>query len=229
MRLKVLSWNIWTDGYFGQVTSFLKASEADIIGLQEVLPDDPRRDVIRFLNKLGYQHVFVPVKKTFSNKIRNDGPAIFSKYKISKSETYILSTKNPRAAVNADILVGDETLHVFSTHLIHTHQQPSKEQEEQGLNLLKVMPARRAIVMGDFNATPESSVIKYMRKALIDSDPSPLSTWSVYPQGCEVCNPQEINTKLDYIFTSKDIKISSFKVEKSKGSDHLPISVILDI
>src|SRR3990170_5005853 len=189
MRLKVLSWNIWTDGYFGQVTSFLKASEADIIGLQEVLPDDPRRDVIRFLNKLGYQHVFVPVKKTFSNKIRNDGPAIFSKYKISKSETYILSTKNPRAAVNADISVGDETLHVFSTHLIHTHQQPSKEQEEQGLNLLKNLPKIRTIVMGDFNATPQSWGIKQMQKVLVNSDPSLAPTWSVYPEGCLVCNP----------------------------------------
>lgn len=229
MRLKVLSWNIWTDGHFGQVVDFLKGAGADIIGLQEVVSEDPKRDVIGFLDKLGYQYVFAPIKKTLGDKIRNDGPAIFSKYKISKSETYILSTKNSRAAVNADILVGDETLHVFSTHLIHTHQQPSEEQEEQGLNLLKVTPAKRAIVMGDFNATPESSVIKYMRKALIDSDPSPLPTWSVYPQGCEVCNPQEVNTKLDYIFTSKDIKTSSFKVEKSKGSDHLPISVILEI
>lgn len=229
MRLKVLSWNIWTDGYFGQVADFLKVSRADIIGLQEVLPDDPKRDIVGFLEKLGYQHVFVPVEKTFSDKTRNDGPAIFSKYRIGKTETYILSKKNRRAAVNADILVENETLHVFSTHLVHTHQQPSKEQDEQGLNLLKVLPANHAIVMGDFNATPESSVIKYMRKVLIDTDPSSLPTWSVYPQGCEVCNPQEVNTKLDYIFTSKDVKISSFKVEQSKASDHLPISVTVEI
>lgn len=54
MILKIFSWNIWIDGYFDQVSGFLKKSNADIIGLQEVKGNDPRRDTIGFLNKLGY-------------------------------------------------------------------------------------------------------------------------------------------------------------------------------
>lgn len=229
MKLKILSWNIWINGYFDQVTDFLKASGADIIGLQEVVSDEPKRDIISFLAKLGYQHVFAPVKKTWGNEVYNDGPAVFSKYKIAGSNTYILSKNDPRTAVRANIQINGEAIHVFCTHLVHTHQQESKEQNGQVFNLLKELPSERTILMGDFNATPDSTVIKNIKKALIDSDPSSLPTWSVYPNGCKECNPQELNTRLDYIFTSKDIKASSFKVEESKASDHLPISVSVEV
>lgn len=37
MQLKILSWNIWCDGNFKKVSSFLAACDADIIGLQEVV------------------------------------------------------------------------------------------------------------------------------------------------------------------------------------------------
>jgi len=229
MKVKILSWNIWIEGYFDQVTDFLKTSKADIIGLQEVVSGDSKRDVIDFLNKLGYQHVFDPVEHTWGGKVYRDGPAIFSKYKILKTETYVLSKKNPRAAVRADISVGHGVLHVFNTHLIHTHQQQSKEQDEQVLNLVKKLSANRTILMGDFNATPDSSVITNIKKVLVDSDPSSSPTWSVYPSGCVFCNPQAVDTRLDYIFTSKDIKTNSFKIEESRASDHLPISVTIEI
>ncbi len=228
-KLKILSWNIWVDGKFDEITKFLKSADADIIGLQEVQADAPGRDIIRYLKDLGYQHVFAPIQKTWEGKTWNDGPAIFSKYKISKTETYILSKNDSRAAVRADIEIGDEILHVFSTHLIHTHQQQSSEQENQILNLLKSLLEQQTIVMGDFNATPESAGITMLKNVLVDSDPSSAPTWSAYPEGCLVCNPQAVDTRLDYIFTSKDIKTSSFKVGNSRGSDHLPISVMIEI
>lgn len=229
MKLKVLSWNIWIDGFFNRVTDFLKTSRADIIGLQEVVSDEPKRDIISFLDRLGYQHVFGPVEHSWGGKVYRDGPAVFSRYKILKSETYVLSKKNRRAAVRADISVGNKTLHVFSTHLVHTHQQESKEQDQQALNLIKSLTDNRVVLMGDFNATADSSVIKNMKKVLVDSDSSSLPTWSVYPSGCAICNPQAVDARLDYIFTSKDIKTSSFQVEKSKASDHLPISTLIKL
>lgn len=229
MKLKVLSWNIWIEGHFDLVSDFLKVSEADIIGLQEVLADDPKRDVISFLTKLGYQYVFAPVKKTWGGKVWSDGPAIFSKYKIQNSETYFLSKKDSRVAARAGILVEGGLLHIFSTHLIHTHQQQSDVQEEQGLNLLKEVPSKNSIVMGDFNAAPDSIVIRNMKELLIDSDLELQPTWSIYPEGCLVCKPKKLDTKLDYIFNSKDLKTSNFKVDNSKASDHLPITVMVEI
>jgi endonuclease/exonuclease/phosphatase family metal-dependent hydrolase len=95
--------------------------------------------------------------------------------------------------------------------------------------LVEKMPAERVIVMGDFNATPESAAIQAMRKVLVDSGPASTPTWSVYPEGCRACNPQAIDTRLDYIFTSKDLKLRSFEVGNSRGSDHRAISAIVEL
>lgn len=229
MKLKILSWNIWIDCNFEQVKKFLKSSNADIIGLQEVLDNDPKRDVIKFFNKQGYNYVYAPIKKVWGSRTWSDGPAIFTKHKIIKSETYVLSKEEARAAARADIQIDGKILHVFVTHLVHTHQIQSANQDEQADNLIKLLPKENTIVIGDFNATPDSSVITQMRKTLTDSDPKSLPTWSVYPQGCPTCNPQDINIRLDYIFLTRDIKFLSSKVEFSKASDHLPVSAKVNI
>ena len=120
-------------------------------------------------------------------------------------------------------------LHVFSTHLTHTHQKDSVAQFQQAEELMKHIQSEMSVLMGDFNATPESITIQRVKTQLVDTDSKDQPTWSVYPQGCIICNPQEIDFRLDYIFTTKDIKTHSYKVEDSKGSDHLPISVIVEL
>jgi endonuclease/exonuclease/phosphatase family metal-dependent hydrolase len=227
--LKILSWNIWVDGYFDQIAEFLKNTDADIIALQEVKDSDPKRDVIKYLDSLGYKCVFAQIEKIWDEEVHRFGPAIFSKYPIVESKIYELDKNDSRVAIKADIQIKNKLLHVFSVHLVHTHQQESDEQAQQSLNLLKVLPKDNVIVMGDFNATPDSQAIKNMRTVLVDSDSSNIPTWSVYPEGCPGCTSQEINIRLDYIFTSKDLSVKSFKVGDSKGSDHLPISAEIEI
>lgn len=229
MLIKIVSWNIWIDGHIDQTEDFLRKSDADIIGLQEVKDSDPKHDIISFLKKLGYSYVFAPIEKEWGGNIYRDGPAIFSKHPILDSHTYNLSSEDNRGAVKADIQIGDKTLHVFSTHLVHSHQEEYKIQTDQAINLLKHLPTANTILMGDFNATPESSTIKAIKEVLIDSDPSNQPTWSVYKEGCGVCKIDEIKIKLDYIFTTPDIKTESFKVRDSKGSDHLPIITTIEL
>lgn len=229
MKIKIVSWNIWIDGHFDDIASFLRGANADIIGLQEVKDDDATRDVIGYLEMLGYASVFAPVKKVWKDKVFNDGPAIFSKFPIVASEIYLLSQEHSRAAIRADIAIGSVTVSVFSTHLVHTHQQPSDIQNIQAEKLLYIAPRERTIIMGDFNATPSSAPIQKMKEVFSDTDAASTPTWSVYPAGCTVCNPQSLDTRLDYIFASNDLHTNSFKVESSKGSDHLPISVMVEL
>jgi len=229
MQLKILSWNIWIESRFDLVKSFLKDSNADIVGLQEVRADDPTRDTIGYMRSLGYEHVFSPIGKVWGSEVWNDGPAVFSKYPITSTETYTLSETNSRVAVRADIQIAENVLHIFSTHLIHTHQQPSVVQEEQIENLIKVLPSERVIVMGDFNATPASRGVQRMKSVLRDADSTDAPTWSVYPEGCKTCLPQSVDTRLDYIFASADIRTSDYRVGISKGSDHFPVSVIVEL
>lgn len=229
MKIKIISWNIWIQGYFDKISSFLKETNADIIGLQEVKNDDLNRDVIGYLKDLGYEYVFFPVKHEWKGKTYNDGPAIFSKHKIIKSEANILSEEDPRGVVRADISIGNKILHVFSTHFIHTHQQPSVIQEKQAEKLAKLIPREKTILMGDFNALPDSNAIKKINKVIGNTDTNLLPTWGIYSEGCLVCNPKGIDYKLDYIFTSPDLKTKDYKVEGSRGSDHLPISVLVEL
>ncbi|MEK7601658.1 MAG: endonuclease/exonuclease/phosphatase family protein [Patescibacteria group bacterium] len=229
MQLKILSWNIWYDGHFDEISRFLASFDADILGLQEVVPDDPTRDTIGFLKGLGYQHVIAPVL-TIKKDGRTMSNAIFSKYPIVSSEIYTLSDTDSRNALRADIKVGETILHVFSTHLLHTHQQSSDTQELQAKNLVEALAPDHLMVMGDFNATPSSAVIQKMRKVLVDTHSASVPTLNANLFDCRICDPQAIpTTRLDYIFTSKDIKTHSFKVHDAAGSDHLALSVIAEI
>lgn len=229
MRIKVLSWNIWIDGYFDRVSDFLERAGADIVGLQEVKADDPKRDVISVMKRLGYDAVFAPVTKSWGGNTYKDGPAIFSRHHIVSSVTHLLSKEDSRAVAQADIMIGTDLLHVASTHLIHTHQQDSAVQNEQAENLLARVSPSHSIVMGDFNAAPTSTPIRMMRKHFSDTDPADSPTWSVYPEGCSVCKPTRIDTRLDYIFISPDLTFDRFTVEESRASDHLPISVYVEV
>jgi endonuclease/exonuclease/phosphatase family metal-dependent hydrolase len=173
---------------------------------------------------------FIPGYDINDKRKMKFGTAILSKYKIIKSEVIELTKEDKRLIIKTDIEVKDKILHVFSVHLKHTHQKKSELQDLQVENLLKFLPPKNTVVMGDFNSLPESSVIKKMNESLqnteIDSD---TPTWSVYREGCTCFVEDKIVYKLDYIFTSKDMKASSFKVYDSKASDHLPISAIIEI
>lgn len=229
MQIKILSWNIWIDSHFDQVKEFLKNSNADIVGLQEVREDDPARETIKYMDSLGYKYVFAPIAKSWDGEVWNFGPAIFTKLQIISFQKYTLSDQDSRSLVQADVKVGDKLIHTFCTHLTHTHQQESDIQLQQVEELLKYIPNKDSVLLGDFNAIPIGKTIQKVRESLLDTDPSNQPTWSVYPEGCVTCNPQKIDIRLDYIFTTKDIRTHSFKVEDSRGSDHLPISIIMEL
>ena len=226
MELKILSWNIWYDGDFAEISRFLREADADIVALQEVVPDDATRDTIGFMTSLGYHHVYAPVLTIADGRTMSN--AIFSKYPIVSTETYILSEEKSRNALRADIQVQDTLLHVFTTHLAHTHQQPSAIQESQADTLIAALPKENTIVMGDMNATPDSITIQKMRAVMHDTEMRPLPTLNAHLFDCPDCDRTAIpTTRLDYIFVTPGMHTHDFHVHSSEGSDHLPVSVKL--
>ena len=140
------------------------------------------------------------------------GNAVLSKYPIVGNNTYVLSNHKSRTALVTNIAVDSENLTAISTHLAY-----SKDSElirsEQVDTLLKVIPDERTIIMGDFNELPKSVVIEKMRERLIDTQENTESD-SAQPSGAD---------RIDYIFTTKDIKYSNSRIINSDASDHLPI------
>lgn len=251
MKLKILSWNIWGGKHFDEVIAFLKSADADVIALQEVILEGNTNTALRIAEKLGYE--VTPVSPTFAIKMpissKWTGPdrekeetlmfgnAILTKHKIRSSQEHELSSGESRISVSADVAIGGVTLHVFSIHLKHLHvhadaNDPKTVQMHNGQadKLMTLLPSDRTIVMGDFNALPDSYAIKRTNSVLRDAESNAATpTWSVYPEGCDVCLPRGIEYKFDYIFTTKDLKTSGFQVGDSKGSDHLPVSATIEI
>lgn len=227
MSLKILSWNIWYDNDFKQVSDFLASTDADIIGLQEIVPNEPARDTASFLRKLGYYEIIAPAKTLTDGRLMSN--AVFSKFPIVSTKTHVLSSIESRNAVQANINVNGTVLHVFSTHLLHTHQTDSEIQLEQTDALLKSLPTENTIVMGDFNALPKSLVIQKINTAL-SGNIEQIHTVDPALFDCTVCEPSIYSTlRLDYIFTTPDLKTSDFTIEDSEGSDHLAISTMVEL
>ena len=244
MKLKILSWNIWGGRHIEDVLAFLKDADADIIALQEVIKEKDTNTALTIAERLKYEPVYaigMPISSKWTGPIREKeetlmfGNAILSKHPITFSKHYELSSGESRIVISADISINGSIVHVFSVHLKHLHITQNKPEivamhDGQADQLAKFLPPSRTVVMGDFNALPGSYAIKKMSSVVRDAEvDSATPTWSVYPEGCDVCSPKGIAYKLDYIFTSKDIITSSFKVEQSDGSDHLPVSAIVEL
>ncbi|MBP6931323.1 MAG: endonuclease/exonuclease/phosphatase family protein [Candidatus Pacebacteria bacterium] len=241
MKLKILSWNIWCGTHLDEVIAFLKTADADIIGLQEVCVDGRGNIGELIAKELGYNYAHaaemdIPVRFIDPNCAPDDprtmkfGPAILTRHKIIKSEVIKLTEEGRKLIIKSDIEIGSEVVHVFSIHLNHTHQTHSELQDAQVESLINIASEEKTIVMGDFNSLPGSSVIKKMNESLKDAEQgSTTPTWSVYKYGCQICLIDSVIHKLDYIFTSKDVRTDSFIVHESKGSDHLPLSAIIEI
>lgn len=240
MQLKVLSWNIWCGTYLEEVMAFLKKEQPDIIALQEVLEEDKGNIALTIAKELGYECVYalgmhMPAKFLNNPKVSPDtlvsfGNAVLSKYPIVSSKTHDLPQgENKRPMIQADIKIGENIVHAFSLHLKHTHQQPLEMQNIQADKLLTVIPTEKSIVMGDFNCLSDSYPIQTISKVLNNTEPDKdTPTWCKYIGGCSVCQVDEIKYKLDYIFVTKDLKFTSFKVTDSDASDHLPVSVFVN-
>jgi endonuclease/exonuclease/phosphatase family metal-dependent hydrolase len=232
MKIKILSWNIWCDSYFDKVKEFLLAANAPIIALQEVSLEDKERDVVSFLKDLGYEYVSAPSAEFTAfgtNKHHKLHSAVFSKFPIIESKSFVLNTEGNRGAIEAKIKVGEKVLTVFSIHLKHTHHERTELQDNQARTVASLLPPTLGIVMGDFNALPDSYPIQLMEEKYVNTDKTNAPTWSMYIEGCGVCKNDKLDTRLDYIFVSPDIKFSSFEVGMSKGSDHLPVSIEIEL
>lgn len=230
MELKVLSWNIWYGKYLDKILRYLKKEDAEILCLQEIVAnkDGSNNTAEIIAKKLDYQFF----EYSFALEIEKDekpldwGNAILSKYPIIGKKTHVLSSTDKRIALQVDINLEGRSLHVFTTHLIHTHQIESEIQNMQADILFDSVSKTATILTGDFNAIPESYPLKRITRKLTNADDKGRPTFSLYPEGC--CPTSGLEYRLDYIFVSSDIEAKSCEVGKSKGSDHLPITAIVN-
>lgn len=239
MKVKVISWNIWKGKFLNQVIKTLKELDAEVVGLQEVIEKEGGERKINtaqtIAQKLGYQYIYCKAFTTDRHTPTYDlGNAVLSRFPIKKHQCHSLSglilyqndsVTEPRGAAEAKIEIAGREIKFISAHLAFSQKlEPVEIRKIQLENLLKIIDPSNTVLMGDFNSLPDSEEIKKLAQVLVNTDPNPLSpTWTNFR------DPDQPQYRIDYIFTSNDLKTQNFQIINSSASDHYPILATLTL
>lgn len=230
-RFKVMSYNIrhgkGLDGKIDlkRIAELILSRQVDLIGLQEVDQYMPRSYFTDQMGQLaeitGYNYCFYPNLKLAVAKYGN---GVLSRWPITSSyNQQLTSSREPRGAVVAVVEKGMERFKLINTHLGLVAEERLKQVEEL-LRLIK--PGEKAILVGDFNATPERPEIgKVLAAGMSDlflqfSEKNNLAT----EEGMTFADRSKLpNVRIDYIFSSREIEVDNFAVIACNYSDHRPL------
>lgn len=156
------------------VTEELRRLAPDVVGLQEASTGWRRGNVAeRLARSLGFSFVYAPALFRFTGwwliddlvaALMNftEGPAVLSRFPIVRSEVRSLPRCagffDARVALRADVATPWGELPVFSTHL----SWGACEAPDVARFVAERRAALPSVLMGDFNATPESTAIRYL-------------------------------------------------------------------
>lgn len=200
----------------------IEAADAEVVALQEVSRGwvvNGSTDMLAWLaRRLGMVAAWGPAADpSFGNAVLSRRPIANAGYVALPRVGMPMRRGALWAAVD---LGGGETLLVIATHLHHVeaHGHVRELQAFAVANLWHERP--RAVVLGDFNATPEATEIEVLRRAGL-RDAFVLAGAGegfTYPS----TRPER---RIDYIFVSPDLAVRDFRVLPGTASDHLGIAV----
>ena len=243
MKVKLLQWNSWYKEKIENIVSVLKRIDPDIICLQELTTTssfNPNLDEAHYISrKLGVFYYYHQAQEwNINDTVRTQGNGIFSKFPLVKTafEYTVLPAppdtndwgKEGRVYVEATVQIANKMLNIGTTHLSYTHRfinTPQKKKEIQNLlGILKTKQNQPYIFTGDLNSQPQSYTVKNICKLLKHAGP-PFTekTWTTKPFAKDGFKETQLNWRLDYVFTTSDIRINNIKIMSVSYSDHLPI------
>lgn len=204
----------------------LERLEPDLVAVQEVhLPENNAKWLA---DQLSFPNSYLSPKSGFERD--NEGIAILSRLPVDAVETLDLKSQN-RVAQYVRTTVGDQALLLANGHFYWQPGESNARRRQVGLLIdwLNNVPGEPlTVVCGDFNGTPETKSIQFMREHFISAyaaihgrepeytcpTPLPRSPWSQLRTllGFFVfIRPKHLNLKwrgtLDYIFVDPRVKI----------------------
>jgi len=229
MPLSVLSLNLWNDAgpwpqRAARVREWIDRLAPDVIGFQEALRTPQRDQVAELLGERGYQIAYAPATRFWRE--RSDyqhgdfGNAIASRFPITDSEAIALPDAGDgekRCALSATLDSPFGALSFTCTHL-HWKFRHGEVRERQVQAVCDLVLRRRPrggfppILVGDFNAEPDSAEIRYVTglQSLGGRSVAFLDAWRTVGSGPGITwsnrNPYaaanlEPDRRIDYVFT----------------------------
>ncbi len=207
---------------YQMVADTIKKCGADIVGLQEIRNKsdaegyDAQAKIIA--HKLGFYYYFAEAIR-FSGK-NPYGNALLSRYPIISAETILIPDPKfkiypgyyeTRCILKAKIDVKGAILNVLVTHL-----GLNPNEHRKGVRtILSNLEKKNCVLIGDFNMKPHNKKLRPIKERLYDTAEKFSAPKLSFPSD----NPKH---KIDYIFTSRDLKILSADIPPIVSSDHRP-------
>lgn len=245
MTIKILQWNILCDEDPKKVADLIKQINPDIACLQELTSGyQGTSDVAAYIARetgLSATHHCGPMQMPDGTSSQM-GNGIFSKYPITSERWAQLQPgvvhedrviQDERSYVEALIDIGGTTVYIGTTHLGFRPSMRTTKAKRLSVDhlLAEIKRVKRPYILtGDFNATPTSWTIKTMSTQMQLAGPGlAQKTWTTKPWTIGGLRFDKLNWRLDYVFTTPDVKVTSAKIIPTEFSDHLPILCEIEI
>ena len=235
MQIKLMSFNIQhclnfitQEIDYDLIADTIKKCGADIIGLQEVRNKSWARDYKAqakiIAKKLGFHYYFAEAIR-FNGKDPY-GNALISRYPIKSAETILIPDPQvkkydgyyeTRCLLKATIDVGD------GLNVLVSHFGLNPDEHENAVEtVISNVATERCVLMGDFNMQHDNPILDPIMQKLYDTANKFSSP--------KLSFPSDVPTvKIDYIFTSKDLVVSSADIPEIVSSDHRSHIAIIEI
>ncbi len=231
LPVRIMTYNLHngfnTDGYLGMeaIAQVIEKSEADIVALQEVSRGwviNGRLDMLTWLSqRLHMPYVFGPATGPLW------GNAIMSRYPVTEYTYHELPPRDQpllRSFIAATVNVGNGTkLHIIATHLHHIEEDTDIRQLQAETILDFWDNTAHTVLLGDLNADPDDPEMEMLRQGGFSDAAVAAGVTPAYTSTSD--NPER---RIDYIWITSDLGVSSVLVPTSNASDHLPVIADID-
>ena len=230
LPVRIMNYNIRAGfnvkGYLDleEIARVIEGNDADIVTMQEVSRGWVTNGCVDSLewlsHRLDMHYFFMPA---FDDVW---GIAILSRYPMKIIKSGFLPKAGAiqrRSYIFVNVEIPGKSINICCTHPHHIVEQP-EIREKQIQEILKQWNGLgRTAIMGDFNAEKGDKELDMMYSSgLIDSQFELGKGKDLTFLDIDTCEPIK---RLDFIWTTPDLKISNFKVPFSTASDHLPVVV----
>lgn len=227
-ELRIMTYNIHhgTDKVgndnLDSIVDLIEEYNPDIVGLQEVDKNLVRTnftDQIKYLaDKLSMYYCFGANRSFIKGEYGN---GILSKYPIVDVQNIKLQGIETRGLLKSSILIDNNKINFLVTHLGLDYNERNNQYKviKEYVDIFE----DNLIMVGDFNSLGSDPNIIYLQNKLNDSGLKTLNNYN------NTLNVYKNKSRIDYVFSSKSMKIKGYKLEKVDYSDHFPVIVDIEL
>jgi endonuclease/exonuclease/phosphatase family metal-dependent hydrolase len=236
--MKLLQLNTWSCGLAPEITKLLEREQPDIVCLQEVVRASETGKIIHSVDEIladypfQYEYYSPLVEFDFMHGKAQRGNMILSQYPILEQKTfwthgnfqpdfgYSVGYNAARGVAHCKIETPQGILDVVTTHGYHVREHKNGNDETlKACQLIKeyVEALDHPVVLtGDFNLVSTSESMNILNASMrnLCIEHMLTTTRNHLTNKTEVC---------DYILTSRDISVQSFKALDDVVSDHMAL------